>query len=127
MYERRAGGGGWGEEGGAILVWALSWKLQPHYKWRHPEHMDRQTNGVRKAQREATPWLCDTMPSESNPPPPTQTPTPLCSLITVASSSSQRLNINGRVVVVCVVYVCVCGGGLLLGARGDGQTVGVTK
>lgn len=26
------------ESGGAIFVQALSWKLQPHYKWRHPEN-----------------------------------------------------------------------------------------
>lgn len=116
MYERRAGGGGWGEEGGAILVWALSWKLQPHYKWRHPEHMDRQTNGVRKAQREATPWLCDTMPSESNPPPPTQTPTPLCSLITVASSSETEYQWEGGGSV-CGVCVWVGGGVAFRGQR----------
>lgn len=35
---RWGGGVHWGEEesGGAILVRALSWKLQPHYEWRHP-------------------------------------------------------------------------------------------
>lgn len=32
--------------------------------------MDRQTNGLRRAQREATQWLCDTVPSQSNPPHP---------------------------------------------------------
>lgn len=63
------------ENQGAILVQALSWKLQPHYKWRHPEHMDRQTNGVRRAQREATPWLCDIVPFQWNPPPSTLAPT----------------------------------------------------
>lgn len=81
---------------GAILVWTLSWKLQPHYKWRHPEHMYRQTNGVRRARRGATPWRCNTVPPQSNAPtPPTPTPrgTHPSSEVTVACSS-QSLNIS---------------------------------
>lgn len=88
----KQGGVGWCKWG-AILVWVLSWKLQPHYKWRHPECVDCQTNDLRKARRGATPRLCDSVPSLVEPShPPHERPS---SLTTVASSSSQRLNING--------------------------------
>lgn len=80
---------GAGEKRGAILVQALSWKLQPHYKWRHPEHMDCQTNGVRRAQHETTPWLCDTVLSQ-----PTPSPHPR---LHTSSIFFTRLNINGKI------------------------------
>lgn len=68
-YECRGGGDGSGVAvGGAILVRVLSWKLQPHYKWRHPEKawIAKQMMCV-KARREATPRLCDNVPSQLKP------------------------------------------------------------
>lgn len=48
------------ESGGAIFGQALSWKLQPHYKWRHPENtwIVQQMACVRPSMK---PRLCDSV------------------------------------------------------------------
>lgn len=77
------------ESGGAIFVQALSWKLQPHYKWRHPENtwIVKQMACVRPSMmlRRGCATVCTT-----------HTGTHVSSRMTVVSSSSHRMNINGR-------------------------------